>query len=152
MIILFLFIVSYLYCIFIIAELKFSINRNLWKDMMKETYLSTRCWLLPISLKYNIYHHTIRDDRIKVHFLTCFISLIIYRILEKQLDNAFTCEKIINILRKMDIREVSEHVYIPNYKRTEITDALHNNAGFRTDNELTTPKSIAGILRPSKGL
>lgn len=79
-----------------------------------------------------VYLH--RDDRIKAHFLTCFISLMIYRILEKQLDNRFTCEEIINTLHKMNVREVGEYGYIPNYTRTELTDALHDNAGFRTDN------------------
>ena len=39
----------------------------------------------------------------------------------------------------------------PNYTRTELTDALHENAGFRTDTELTTPKAMAGIIRRSKG-
>lgn len=97
-----------------------------------------------------VYLH--RDDRIKAHLLTCFISLMIYRILEKQLDNSFTCEEIINTLRKMNVREVWEYGYIPNYTRTELTDALHDNAGFRTDNELTTPKAMARIIRRSKGL
>ena len=97
-----------------------------------------------------VYLH--RDDRIKAHFLTCFISLMIYRILEKQLDNSFTCEEIINTLRKMNVREVGQYGYIPNYTRTELTDALHDNAGFRTDNELATPKAMAGIIRRSKGL
>lgn len=77
---------------------------------------------------------------------------MIYRILKKQLDNSFTCEEIINTLRKMNVREVGEYGYIPNYTRTEITDALHNNTGFRTDNKLTTPKAMAGIIRRSKGL
>lgn len=52
----------------------------------------------------------------------------------------------------MNVREVGEYGYIPNYTRTELTDALHDNAGFRTDNELTTPKATAGIIRCSKGL
>ena len=77
---------------------------------------------------------------------------MIYRILEKQLDEKFTCEDIITTLRKMDVREVGNYGYIPNYTRTEITDALHDNAGLRTDNELTTPKAMAGIIRRSKGL
>jgi len=93
-----------------------------------------------------------RDDRIIAHFLTCFISLMIYRILEKQLDDKYTCEEIISTLRKMDMRKLDGHGYIPNYKRTELTDALHENAGFRTDYELMTPKSMAGIIRRSKGL
>lgn len=97
-----------------------------------------------------VYLH--RDDRIKAHFLTCFISLMIYRILEKQLDSSFTCEEIINTLRKMNVRKVGEYGYIPNYTRTELTDAMHDNAGFRTDNELTTPKAMAEIIRRSKGL
>ncbi len=96
-----------------------------------------------------VYLH--RDDRIKAHFLTCFISLIIYRILEKQLGERFTCEEIISTLRKMNMRDVGEYGYIPNYTRTELTDALHENAGFRTDTELTTPKAMAGIIRRSKG-
>ncbi|MFQ9194326.1 MAG: hypothetical protein ACLR6A_08030 [Candidatus Gastranaerophilaceae bacterium] len=54
----------------------------------------------------SVYLH--RDDRIKAQFLTCFISLMIYRILEKQLDNSFTCEEIINTLRKMNVREVKQ--------------------------------------------
>ena len=72
-------------------------------------------------------------------------------IIEK-FDNSYTCEEIINILRKMNVRKVYDYGYIPNYTRTELTDALHDNAGFRTDNELTTPKAMAGIIRRSKGL
>ena len=93
-----------------------------------------------------------RDDRIQAHFLTCFISLMIYRILEKQLKEKFTCEDIIHTLREMDMRKLDDYGYIPNYTRTALTDALHETAGFRTDYELTTPKSMAGIIRRSKGL
>ena len=93
-----------------------------------------------------------RDDRIKAHFLTCFVSLMIYRILEKQLKEEYTCEEIIKTLRGMDMREVKGEGYIPCYKRTELTDALHENVDFRTDYELLTKKSMAGVIRRSKGL
>lgn len=93
-----------------------------------------------------------RDDRIKAHFLTCFIALMIYRILEKKLGEKFTCEQIISTLRGMDMRQIKNHGYIPSYMRTALTDTLHEMAGFRTDYELTTPKSMAGIIRRSKGL
>ena len=93
-----------------------------------------------------------RDDRIQAHFLTCFIALMIYRILEKQLDDKYTCEEIINTLRSMDMRKIDEYGFIPCYTRTELTDAIHENAGIRTDYELTTPKSMAGIIRRTKGL
>lgn len=97
-----------------------------------------------------VYLH--RDDHIKAHFLTCFISLMIYRILEKQLGQKYTCEEIISTLSKMNMRKFSDYGYIPNYTRTELTDALHMNAGFRTDTELTTFKAMSGIIRRSKGL
>ena len=93
-----------------------------------------------------------RDDRIEAHFLTCFIALMIYRILEKKLGDKYTCEEIIKTLRDMDMRMVGEHGYIPSYTRTKLTDNLHDNAGFRTDYELITPKSMAGIIRRTKGL
>ncbi|MBP3824102.1 MAG: IS1634 family transposase [Butyrivibrio sp.] len=93
-----------------------------------------------------------RDDRIEAHFLTCFIALMIYRILEKKLGDKYTCEEIIKTLREMDMRKVGEHGYIPSYTRTQLTDSMHEQAGFRTDYELITPKSMAGIIRRTKGL
>ncbi len=97
-----------------------------------------------------VYLH--RDDRIKAHFLTCFISLMIYRILEKQLKEKYICEDIIHTLRDMDMRKLDDYGYLPNYTRTQLTDDLHKSAGFRTDYELITPKSMAGIIRRSRDL
>jgi transposase len=93
-----------------------------------------------------------RDDRIEAHFLTCFIALMIYRILEKKLGDKYTCEEIIKTLKEMDMRKVGKQGYIPSYTRTQLTDSLHEKAGFRTDYELITPKSMAGIIRRTKGL
>ncbi len=93
-----------------------------------------------------------RDDRIEAHFLTCFVALMIYRILEKKLGEKYTCEEIINTLREMNMRQVDKHGYIPDYTRTELTNLLHENAGFRTDYEIITPKTMAGIIRRTKGL
>jgi transposase len=42
-----------------------------------------------------------RDDRIEAHFLTCFIALMIYRILEKQLDDEYTCSELIKAMKEM---------------------------------------------------
>lgn len=97
-----------------------------------------------------VYLH--RDDRIKAHFLTCFIALLIYRILEKQLGEKYSCEELIKTLRNMNMTFLGKDGYIPSYTRTEVTDALHDNAGFHTDYELTTQKAMAGIIRRTKGL
>jgi len=61
-------------------------------------------------------------------------------ILEKQLDQKYTFEELIGTLRDMNMRQLKDQVYIPCYTRTAITDALHKNAGFRTDYELVTSK------------
>ena len=74
------------------------------------------------------------------------------RILEKQLGDKYTCEEIIETLKNINMTSVGNEGYIPAYTRTEITDALHKNAGFHTDYELTTQKAMAGIIRRTKSL
>ena len=92
------------------------------------------------------------EDRIRAHFLTCFIALIIYRLLEKNLGEKFTCEEIIETLKSMNMNRPGEKLgYIPNYTRTDITDALHETAGFRTDYEIVNDINMRRILRKTKG-
>lgn len=87
-----------------------------------------------------------RKDRITAHFTTCFMALIIYRILEKKLNEKFTCEEIINTLRTMDMMIAPGEGYIPVYTRTNLTDALHDAFGFRTDYQITSQKNMRKIL------
>ena len=82
--------------------------------------------------------------------MTCFIALLVYRILEKKLGENFTCEEIITALRDMRVTKAKDVGYIPSYTRTELTDTLHEMAGFRTDHELIREKAMKGILRKSK--
>ncbi len=120
------------------------INRDRWEIEESFRIMKSEFEARPVYLQ--------RDDRIKAHFLTCFITLMVYRILEKQLGQKYTCEELIGTLRDMNMRQVKDQGYIPCYTRTEITDALHENAGFRTDYELVTPKPMSGIIRRTKGL
>ena len=73
------------------------------------------------------------ENRIKAHFLICFLALIIYRYLEKKLDLRYTCEELLDTLKGMNFAEIQEQGFIPLYKRETITDALHEVCGFRTD-------------------
>lgn len=92
-----------------------------------------------------------REDRIRAHFLTCYISLLVYRLLEKQLDCAYTCEEILTTLRKMQMTRLSTSSgYVPAYKRTDLTDHLHEVAGFRTDYEFITRANMRSIVKSSK--
>jgi transposase len=91
-----------------------------------------------------------RDDRIKAHFTTCFISLLVYRILEKRLEEKFTCSQIVQELRDMNLLEVFDEGYVPAYTRTDFTDALHDTFGFRTDYHITPYGNMKNILKLSK--
>uniref|UniRef100_UPI000B233097 IS1634 family transposase n=2 Tax=Bacillus massilionigeriensis TaxID=1805475 RepID=UPI000B233097 len=91
-----------------------------------------------------------KDTQIKAHFLTCFLSLLIYRILEKKLDEQFTCHELINTLKEMKMLETDGEGYIPTYTRTKVTDALHDAFGFRTDFEIVTQKEMKKILKQTK--
>jgi len=90
------------------------------------------------------------DDRIEAHFTTCFISLILYRLLEKKLSKKFTCHEIITGLRDMDFLEIKGDGYIPAYTRSDFTDALHDSFGFRTDYQIVTSAAMKKILKGTK--
>ena len=92
-----------------------------------------------------------RGDRIKAHFLTCFISLLVYRLLEKKLGEEFTCSQILETLRTMNVTLLSKDSgYIPSYKRTKVTDKLHNSFGFRTDYEFIRKSTMRTIIKETK--
>lgn len=87
------------------------------------------------------------EDRIKAHFTTCFISLMIFRILEKKLNNKYTCVEIIDELRNMNMSETAKAGYIPSYTSSDLTDDLHEAFGFTTDCEIVTYNKMKKILK-----
>jgi len=91
-----------------------------------------------------------REDRIRAHFLTCFIALLVYRIVERRLGGAFTCAQVIDTLRGMDMERVRGEGWRPLYTRTEVTDALHEAFGFRTDYEIVPEAAMREILRKTR--
>lgn len=91
-----------------------------------------------------------RDDRIEAHFTTCFISLMIYRFLEKKLKEQFTFHEIIDGLRSMNFYALKGEGYIPTYTRTNFTDALHDAFGFRTDYQILNTKQMKKIFKTTK--
>jgi len=91
-----------------------------------------------------------RDERIKAHFTTCFLSLVLYRYLEKALDGKFTTCEIIKGLRDMNFYEIPGEGLIPTYERNDFTDALHEAFGFRTDYQILKLKQVKNILKITK--
>ena len=95
-----------------------NINRCRWEIEENFRIIKTEFKARPVIVK--------REDSIKSYFLTCYIILLLYRMLEKKLGEEFTCSKILKTLREMNITLLSKgRGYIPSYKRTKLTDALH---------------------------
>lgn len=91
------------------------------------------------------------EDRIKAHFLVCFLALLIFRLLEKKLGKTYTCSEILNTLKRMNFADIEDQGFMPLYPRTKLTDRLHEVCGFRTDYQFITKQKMKTIQKESKG-
>ncbi|MCI6265773.1 MAG: IS1634 family transposase [Erysipelotrichaceae bacterium] len=91
-----------------------------------------------------------RDDRIKAHFVTCFLALLVFRYLEKKLNNEYTAYEIIDTLKNMNLKLENDGYYSPIYTRTSLTDKLHDEYHFRTDYEILSEKNLKKIFSSTK--
>lgn len=124
------------------ADAIIEINKKRWEVEECFRIMKTEFKARPVYLS--------REDRIKAHFLTCYLSLIVYRFLEKRLKNKYTCPEIIQGLKKMNFYEVKGEGYIPTYTRNNFTDDLHGAFGFRTDYQIMTNRQLKKIIKMSK--
>ena len=88
-----------------------------------------------------------REDRIKAHFLTCFLSLLHFRLLKRSLKDAYTTEQLLQTLRNIKFADVEEQGFMPVYERQKITDDLHEACGFRTNYQFITKRKMKGIQK-----
>ena len=116
-----------------------SVNRRRWEIEECFRIMKSEFKARPVYLS--------RDDRIKAHFTACFLALLIYRFLEKKLEDKFTCSEIIQGLVDMNFFELKDEGYTPSYTRTDFTDSLHDAFGFRTDYEITTFSQMKKIFK-----
>lgn len=130
----------------------YGITTNLTGDIQEILNISKNRWEIEESfriMKTDFDSGTVylsREDRIKSHFLTCFISLLIYRILENKLNYKYTNTQIIEKLRDMEVYEEKKVGYSPAYTRDDLTDDLHEIFDFRTDYEIVTYENFKKIF------
>ena len=93
-----------------------------------------------------------RDVRITAHFTTCFLALVLFRYLEQVLGHRFTCDQIVSGLRDMKFYKLplDPSAYLPAYTRNELTDALHDSFGFRTDYTIITRSDMKRLISLTK--
>ena len=124
------------------AEEIIKVNQRRWEIEESFRIMKSEFKARPVYLS--------RDDRIIAHFTTCFLSLVLHRYLEKKLGEKFTSSEIINTLREMNFMESIGNGYIPTYTRTDLTDALHEKFGFRTDYQILINNNFKKILKKIK--
>lgn len=115
------------------------INKMRWQVEAAFRTMKTEFRARPVYLR--------NDDRIKAHFLTCFLSLLILKIIEKKVGDEYTQEQILHTLRDMNVHRLRDLGYLSSYTRTDLTDALHDAFGFRTDSEFISDKTMKKILK-----
>jgi transposase len=118
------------------------INKRRWEIEESFRILKTEFKARPVYLQ--------RDNRIQAHFTTCFIALMIYRILEKKLQEHYTCNEIVTGLKNMNFFKIPQEGYIPTYTRTDFTDSLHDTFNFRTDYQIVNEKNMKKIFKDTK--
>ena len=118
------------------------VNRRRWEIEECFRIMKSEFQARPVYLKL--------QDRIVAHFITCFISLILYRYLEKKLDNRYSVGQIIDTLQEMNFIKYEGKGYQPTYTRTELTDALHEAFGFCTSKEIVPVKKMKKICADTK--
>ena len=91
-----------------------------------------------------------REDRIKAHFLTCFLALLHFRLLKRSLKGTYTTEQLLQTLRNMNFADIEEQGFMPVYERQKITDDLHEACNFRTDYQFLTKRKMKEIQKKSK--
>lgn len=89
-----------------------------------------------------------RADRIRSHFLICFLSMVILKILQKQLDMPeVTIDSLIATIRDFKLGYIRGAGYIPLFERNELTDRLQEINGICVDTQVVKTKTLNAIYR-----
>lgn len=120
------------------------INKRRWEIEESFRILKTDFKARPVYLK--------RDDRIKAHFTTCFLSLLIYRILEHKLDEKYSTNEIIKNLQDMNSLKINGIGYKQIYSKSEITTDLNDKFNLNIDQNFISLQNMKKNLKESKKL
>ena len=93
--------------------------------------------------------HVSRKDRINAHVLTCFISLVMIRLIQKKTNYMFTPEQISACLKHLSCSLEHSNLYLFDY-RSDISDEIGKTFGIDFVKKRRTLGEIKNILASSK--
>jgi len=115
--------------------------RGLWE--IEETFKITKGTLeaRPVFLS--------REERISAHFLSCFIALVIIRLIQKLTNRRYSAEKIVECLNKIACSNEQDNLYLFDY-RSEISDAIGCALGIDFTRKRLQLAEVKNILAKAK--
>jgi transposase len=93
--------------------------------------------------------HLSREERIRAHFLTCYISLVIVRLIQKRTGYNYSPAKLIEAINKISCTNESENLFLFDY-RNDVTDALGQAFDIDFTKQRLTRKEIKKFLGDAK--
>jgi len=115
--------------------------KGLWR--IEETFKVTKSELSARPV------YVSRQDHIQAHFLTCFISLVIVRLLQHKTANVFSAGKILNSLSKINCSVIKDNVYMFDYY-DEVVKQLGEMYNIDFSKKFRTQAEIKNILASVK--
>ncbi len=89
-----------------------------------------------------------RSDRIRSHFLICFLSMVILKILQKQLNMPeLSIDRLIKTIREFKLGYIRGAGYIPLFERNILTDRLQEINSICIDTQIVRTKTINALYR-----
>ena len=130
------------YYLIVTSELKMSnediLNayRGLWK--IEETFKITKS-----ELQTRPVHVSLREH-IEGHFLTCFVSLLLLRLIENQVDHKYSTRKLIDAMKNISGTYVDKNYYMFDYCN-KIVENLGKTIGIDFSKKFMTLGEIKTI-------
>ncbi len=89
-----------------------------------------------------------RGERIKSHFLICFLAMVTLKILQKQLDMPqVSIDRLIDTLRNFKFGLVQGNNYIPMFQRNDLTDRLQTLADVQVSTQIIKAATMRAFYR-----
>jgi transposase len=117
------------------------IYRGLWR--IEESFKVTKSELEDRPVRVWTRNH------IEAHFLICYVSLVIVRLIQLDFEYRYSVGRIISELKALQCSHLKDNVWHFDY-RTDLSDELCENAGVTFNLEVMTLKEIKGELAKTR--
>ncbi len=99
-----------------------------------------------------VFHHT--REHITAHFMICYTALLIYRLLEKKLDDKemhFPIGPVIETLQNMAVTNIEDMCYKSTYTGSQVLTALNAVFDLQLDRQYYQPKELNKKIKKISG-